>query len=58
MAKAHGRAMLTYDDAPEVRVLADGHGFHIDEVPMKNTRNRNMFELAITNYVMIMAYFG
>ncbi len=51
MAKAHGRAMLTYDDAPEVRALADGHGFHIDEVPMKNTHNRNMFELAITNYV-------
>jgi DNA adenine methylase len=40
--------MLTYDDAPEARALADRHGFAVESIPMKNTHHAVMNELRIT----------
>ena len=47
MATARGSVMLTYDDTPEVRAMADRHGFHIQTVPMKNTHHAIIYELLI-----------
>lgn len=47
MASVRGTAMLTYDDAPEVRKLANRHGFRIQTIPMKNTHHSIMRELLI-----------
>lgn len=49
LAGAKGKVMMTYDDSAEVRTLAAKHGFHLDEVPMKNTHHATMIELVITN---------
>jgi DNA adenine methylase len=49
MAQAAGYCMLTYDDAPEPRALAEQYGFVIEEVPMTNTHHAMMVELVITN---------
>jgi len=38
---------MTYDDAPEVRALAQAHGFDAHAVPMKNTHHAEMMELLI-----------
>jgi len=47
VASVKGRAMLTYDDAPEVRTLAAKHGFRTELVPMKSTHHAVMSELII-----------
>ena len=47
MQRVRGSVMLTYDDAPEVRELANRHGFRIAEVPMKNTHHEIIRELLI-----------
>lgn len=47
MASVQGTVMMTYDDAPEVRDLADRHGFRIELVPMKNTHHAIIYELLI-----------
>jgi len=47
MASVRGSVMLTYDDAPEVRVMAERHGFRIEPVPMKNTHHELIRELLI-----------
>lgn len=47
MASVHGSVMLTYDDAPEVRKMAECHGFRVEPVPMKNTHHEIMRELLI-----------
>lgn len=47
MAAVRGALMLTYDDAPEVRALAQRHGFRIAPVPMKNTHHAVIRELLI-----------
>lgn len=47
MASVQGTVMMTYDDAPEVRELADRHGFRIELVPMKNTHHAIIYELLI-----------
>ena len=47
MASVRGSVMLTYDDAPEVRMMAERHGFRIEQVPMKNTHHEVMRELLI-----------
>ena len=47
MASVRGSVMLTYDDAPEVRVMAQRHGFQIEPVPMKNTHHEVIRELLI-----------
>ena len=47
-SSAAGAVMLTYDDAPEVRYLAQRHGFHVQTTPMKNTHHATMVELVIT----------
>ena len=49
MANIAGNVMMTYDHTPEVVVMAEGHGFNHDLVPMKNTHHARMFELIITN---------
>lgn len=49
MSRAEGCGMLTYDDAPEPRALADRYGFVVEEVPMTNTHHATMIELVITN---------
>lgn len=49
LAKVRGPVMMTYDDAPEVRVMAERHGFQVEEVPMKNTHHSLMHELVISN---------
>ena len=47
MASVRGSVMLTYDDAPEVRLMAERHGFRIEPVPMKNTHHELIRELLI-----------
>ncbi len=47
MASVHGSVMLTYNDAPEVRSLAERHGFCIESVPMKTNHNKIIRELLI-----------
>jgi DNA adenine methylase len=47
MAAVRGSVMLTYDDAPEVRAMAEYHGFRIEPVPMKNTHHEVIRELLI-----------
>jgi DNA adenine methylase len=45
--KFHGDFLMTYDNAEEVRVLAERHGFKTKPVPMKNTHHAEMKELLI-----------
>lgn len=47
ISHVRGPAMLTYDDAPEVRALAHAFGFNVCQVPMKNTHHAVMQELLI-----------
>lgn len=47
MASVKGSVMMTYDDAPEVREMANRHGFRIEPVPMKNTHHNIIYELLI-----------
>jgi len=47
MACVRGSVMMTYDDAPEVRLLAERHGFRVESVPMKNTHHKVVHELLI-----------
>jgi len=47
MASVQGSVMMTYDDAPEVRQLAECYGFRIETVPMKNTHHRIIHELLV-----------
>lgn len=47
MASVKGSVMLTYDDGPEVRSLAEKHGFRVEPVPMKNTHHALIKELLI-----------
>lgn len=42
-----GDFLMTYDDAAEVRTLAQQHGFDFQTVPMKNTHHAEMMELLI-----------
>lgn len=43
----HGDFLMTYDNADEVRALAEQHGFETKAVPMKNTHHAEMAELLI-----------
>lgn len=47
MATVRGSVMMTYDDADEVRKLANQHGFRVLPVPMKNTHHEIIRELLI-----------
>jgi len=47
MASVKGAMMMTYDDAPEVRLMAERYGFRVESVPMKNTHHAIMRELLI-----------
>lgn len=48
MASVRGSVMLTtYDDTPEVRSMAERHGFRIESVPMKNIHHEIIHELLI-----------
>lgn len=47
MASVRGSVMMTYDDAPEVREMAQRHGFRIETVPMKNTHHAIIQELLL-----------
>jgi len=47
MAAVRGSVMMTYDDAPEVREMAQRHGFRIETVPMKNTHHAIIQELLL-----------
>lgn len=42
-----GDFLMTYDDAPEVRLLAERHGFATEVVQMKNTHHTRMTELLV-----------
>jgi DNA adenine methylase len=42
-----GDFLMTYDDAPEVRLLARQYGFDAEAIPMKNTHHAEMMELLI-----------
>lgn len=42
-----GDFLMTYDNAEEVRVLAERHGFQTKPVAMKNTHHAEMNELLI-----------
>lgn len=45
--KLHGDFLMTYDNAEEVRGLAERHGFETKPVAMKNTHHAEMDELLI-----------
>jgi DNA adenine methylase len=45
--KLHGDFLMTYDNAEEVRSLAERHGFATKPVAMKNTHHAEMNELLI-----------
>ncbi len=45
--KLRGDFLMTYDNAEEVRVLAERHGFSVKPVAMKNTHHAEMSELLI-----------
>lgn len=47
MASLRGSVMMTYDDAPEVREMAQRHGFRVEPVLMKNTHHAIIRELLI-----------
>lgn len=47
IAGCRGPAMLTYDDAREVRQLASKHAFQIREIPMKTTHHEIKTELLL-----------
>lgn len=47
MASVRGTVMLTYDDAPEVREMAESNGFRVEPIPMKNTHHQLIRELLI-----------
>lgn len=47
MASVRGSVMMTYDDAPEVRLMAQRYGFRIAPVIMKNTHHELIRELLI-----------
>jgi DNA adenine methylase len=47
MADVQGSVMMTYDDTPEVRAMADRHGFRIEQIPMKNTHHAIIWELLV-----------
>lgn len=42
-----GDFLMTYDDAPEVRALAQKHGLAVQAIPMKNAHHRQVMELLI-----------
>lgn len=46
--RAVGDVLLTYDDSPDVRNLAERHSFEIKCVAMKNTHHLKMTELLIS----------
>ncbi len=43
----HGDFIMTYDNVPEVKALAEQCGFQIKPIPMKNTHHAAMTELVI-----------
>ena len=45
--KLRGDFLMTYDNAEEVRALAEKHGFETKPVAMKNTHHAEMNELLI-----------
>jgi len=47
LATARGAVMMTYDDVPEVREMAERHAFRVQTVPMKNSHHAVMRELLI-----------
>ena len=47
VASVAGRALMTYHDVPEVRSLAERHGFEVREVSMMTTRHKMQNELLI-----------
>lgn len=47
MASVRGSVMLTYDDAPEVRSMAERHGMRVEPIHMKNTHHEVIRELLI-----------
>jgi len=53
MASVRGTAILTYDDAPEVRRMAAMHGFAGQTVAMRNAHNAAMTELVLTKNVPV-----
>jgi DNA adenine methylase len=47
VSKVKGDFLMTYDDTPEVRELAQHYNFDTHIVPMKNTHHAAMYELLI-----------
>lgn len=45
--KLRGDFLMTYDNASEVRALAERYGFQIKPIPMKNTHHAEMTELLV-----------
>ena len=46
-AGLQGDFLMTYDNSPELRAMAELHGFDFEAIPMKNTHNAKMTELLI-----------
>jgi len=47
-AKISGDFLITYDEAEEIKLLAEKHGFELERILMKTTHHRNKYELLIS----------
>lgn len=47
LSQVQGDFLATYDDAPEIRALAQKHGFQARLIPMKSTHHARIYELLI-----------
>jgi len=46
-ADLRGDFLMTYDNAPEIRQMAESHGFDTEEIAMKNTHHARKTELLV-----------
>lgn len=48
-SRIKGNFLMTYDDSPEIRSLAERYSFPYEAIPMKTTHHRQKMELLISN---------
>lgn len=48
LGSVRGRVLATYNDCPQVRILADRHGFRIGQLPVRDGHRRHRQELLLT----------
>ena len=48
-SRIKGNFLMTYDDSPEIRSLAEKYSFPYEAIPMKTTHHRQKTELLISD---------